>query len=312
MGALMLPRRLVMANAAAFFRVAYDAHLPFTVQRRLLEAGGRALPLPRGTVVRRLTLGGQPAERITVGATIRERTVLYLHGGGYTTCSPRTHRSLVAFLAKAASAVVYTPAYRLAPEHPYPAALEDAVAAYLELGHAAIVGDSAGGGLAVATARRLLDRRVRVPVLALLSPWTDPGDDTAPRSRDLVVNMAQIRICAAAYGAGVDRPDPGFAPMYADLTGLPPTLVHVAPGELLYDQVLRFVARLRAAGVDATLRELPGLWHSAHAQAGLVREACDAVTDVGRFLGATLDRATSGSVRAPDVVRSAGYGVGSA
>jgi epsilon-lactone hydrolase len=295
----MLARRLVMAETAVFYRVAFDAHLPFTVQRRRLEAGARTLPLPRGTVVRQVTLGGRPAERITVGATVRERTVLYLHGGGYTTCSPRTHRSLAAFLAKAADAVVYTPGYRLAPEHPYPAALEDAVAAYLDLGGAAIAGDSAGGGLAVATARRLLDRGVPVPALALLSPWTDPGDDSARRARDLVVNLAQARISAAAYGAGVDRHDPGFAPMHADLTGLPPTLVHVMPGELLHEQVLRFVARLRAAGVDVTLRELPGLWHCAHAQAGLVREALDAVADVGRFLGATFDAVTR-------------YGVGSA
>lgn len=295
----MLPRRLVMANAALFYRVAFDAHLPFKVQRRLLEAGGRLMPLPGGSVVRQVTLGGCPADRVTVGATVRERTVLYLHGGGYTTCSPRTHRSLAAFLAKAAGAAVYTPAYRLAPEHRYPAALDDAVAAYLDLGHAAVAGDSAGGGLAVATVRRLLDRGVVVPALALLSPWTDPGDDTAPRFRDLVVNMAQARASAAAYGAGIDRYDPGFAPMYADLTGLPPTLVHVMPGELLYEQVLRFVARLRAARVDVTLREFPRLWHSAHTQAGLVREASDAVADVGRFLSAAFDTATR-------------YGVGSA
>ena len=295
----MLPRRLVMANAAGFYRVAFDAHLPVTLQRRLLEAGARLQPVPRGTVVRPVTLGGRPAERVTVGATVRERTVLYLHGGGYTTCSPRTHRSLAAFVAEAADAVVYTPAYRLAPEHPYPAALDDAVAAYLDLGQAAIAGDSAGGGLAVATTRRLLDRNVPVPALALLSPWTDPGDFAVHRFRDLVVNVAQARVSAAAYGADVDRHDSGFAPMYADLTGLPSTLVHVVPGELLYEQVLRFVTRLRAAGVDVTLRELPRLWHCAHTQAGLVREARDAVADVGRFLGAALDAATP-------------YGVGSA
>jgi acetyl esterase/lipase len=221
--------------------------------------------------------------------------VLYLHGGGYTAGSPITHRSLAAFLAREVGAAVYVPDYRLAPEHPYPAALDDAVAAYLELdGPIAIAGDSAGGGLAVAAALRLAAQGVHPAALALISPWTDPTDDDVSRSRDLVVNVAQGRRAAAAYGAGLADPhDPGFAPMYADpadLAGLPPTLVHVASTELLHDQVLRFVARLQAAGADVTLRELPGLWHSAHAQAGLLRQARDAVADVGGFLRNHLDR----------------------
>lgn len=286
-----LPRSVVRANAAAFYRVAFNARVPFTVQRRLLELAARSQPLPRGTVVRRTTLGDRPAERITVGATVRRRTVLYLHGGGYTTCSPATHRSMAAFLAREAGAIVHTLAYRLAPEHPYPAALDDAVAAYLALdGPAVIAGDSAGGGLAAATAVRLIACGVTPPGLVLVSPWTDPADDTMTRFRDTVVNVAQGRLSAAAYGAGVDPHDPGFAPMHADLAGLPPTLVHVAPGELLYEQVLRFVDRLRSAGVDVTLRELPGLWHSSHAQAGLLREARAAVADIGTFVRGILDR----------------------
>lgn len=284
-----LPRRLVMANAGAFYRVTFDVHMPFTVQRRLLEAAARSQPLPSGTVVRRVVLGGRPTERITVGATVRPRTVLYLHGGGYTTCSPATHRSLTAFLARETGAEVYVPAYRLAPEHLYPAALDDAVAAYRELGRpAAIVGDSAGGGLAVATALRLIDEGVRPPALALLSPWTDPADDSMTRQRDLVVNVPHGRRSAAAYRGDADPHDPGYAPMYADLSWLPPTLVHVVPGELLSEQVLRFVDRLRAAHVDVTLRELPELWHSGHTQVGIVREARAAVADVGAFLSAHL------------------------
>jgi acetyl esterase/lipase len=290
-----LPRRLVMANLAPFYRVAFGTRVPLATRRRLLESAARSQPLPAGTVVRPITLGGRPAERITVGATVRQRTVLYLHGGGYTLCSPATHRSLAAFLARETGAEVYVPDYRLAPEHPYPAALDDALAAYLELAGeldrpAAIAGDSAGGGLAAATAVRLAAQGVHPPALALLSPWTDPNDDATIRQRDLVVNVAQGRFGAAAYGAGVDPHDPGFAPMYADLSGLPPTLVHVAPSELLYEQVLRFVDRLHAADVDVTLRELPGLWHAGHAQAGIVREARDAVADVGAFLRNALDR----------------------
>jgi acetyl esterase/lipase len=283
-----------LANAAAFYRVAFDAHVPFGVQRRLLETAARSQPLPSGTVLRRIVLGGRPTERITVGATVRPRTVLYLHGGGYTTCSPATHRSLTAFLAREVGAEVYVPAYRLAPEHPYPAAVDDAVAAYRDLGRpAAVVGDSAGGGLAVATALRLMSQGLRPPALALLSPWTDPDDDAMTRRRDVVVNVPQGRRSAAAYRGNADPHDPGYAPMYADLSGLPPTLVHLVPGELLYEQVLRFVDRLRAAGIDVTLRELPGLWHSAHTQAGIVREARAAVADVGAFLSAHLRAAVA-------------------
>jgi epsilon-lactone hydrolase len=294
-----LPRRLVLANAAAFYRVAFDAHVPVGVQRRLLDAAARSQPLPSGTVLRRIVLGGRPTERITVGATSRPRAVLYLHGGGYTTCSPATHRSLAAFLAREVGAEVYVPAYRLAPEHPYPAAVDDAVAAYRELGRpAAIAGDSAGGGLAAATALRLVASGVRPLALALLSPWTDPADDSMARMRDQVVNVANGRLCAAAYRGDADPHDPGYAPMYADLSGLPPTLVHTVPRELLYEQVLRFVERLRVAGVDVTLRELPGLWHSAHTQAGMVREARAAVADVGAFLSAHL-RTTASVESAP-------------
>jgi monoterpene epsilon-lactone hydrolase len=286
-----LPRNLVLANVAAFYRVAFDPRVPLNVQRRMLDVAARSQPLPAGTVIRQVSLGSRPAERITVGATERPRAVLYLHGGGYTACSPATHRSLGAFIARESGSVVYTLDYRLAPEHLYPAALDDAVEAFLDLDQprVAIAGDSAGGGLAVAAACRLIDRGVTPRALALLSPWTDPGDEAMPRLRDIVVNVGLGRSNAAAYLGTGDRRDPGFAPMYADLSGLPPTLVHVVPNELLYGQVQRFVARMRDAGVDFTLRELPRLWHSAHAQAGLLREARDAVHDVGAFLRANLD-----------------------
>ena len=291
-----LPRGLVAANLAAFYRVTFDRRVPLPAQRRMLEGAARSQPLPSGTVCRQAILAGRPAERITVGATERPRAVLYLHGGGYTVCSPATHRSLTAFLARSSGAVVYSLDYRLAPEHRYPAALDDAVAAFQALAldrpasRIAIAGDSAGGGLALATACRLIGAHGVTPgALALLSPWTDPTDESAPRKRDLVVNLELGRANAAAYRGDADPRDPGFAPMYADHAGLPPTVVHVSAREMLYEQVQRLVVRLRAAGVDVTVDELPTLWHSGHAQAGLLREAADAVHDIGTFLRARLD-----------------------
>lgn len=288
-----LPRWLVAANAAAFYRITFDRRVPFRAQRRMLEAAARSQPLPRGTVVRRVRLGDRPAERITVGATERPIALLYLHGGGYTVGSPATHRSLTAFIAREAGAVVYSLDYRLAPEHPYPAALQDAVSAFLALdrpsARVAIAGDSAGGGLALATTRRLIDDYGVMPgALALLSPWVDPADESASCRRDLVINVDYGRLNALAYTAGADPRDPGIAPMYGELSGLPPTLVHLCVGELLCDQIRRFVARLHDAGVDLTVDELPRLWHSGHTQAGLVREAFDAVCDVATFVRSRL------------------------
>lgn len=295
-----LPLPLVGTSLAAFYRVTLNPRTPVAAQRKMLEAGAKALPLPSGCVVRTVDLGGRPAERTTVGATNRPRALLYLHGGGYVVGSPATHRSLVAYLARDSGAVAFSLDYRLAPEHRYPAAVDDAVAAFVALSakgfdpsRIAIGGDSAGGGLAVAAARRLIDEHgMRPGALALLSPWTQPVDDDAAVKRDLVVDGRWGRRCAALYLGDGNPRDPGFAPMFANLAGLPPTLVHVAADESLHDQVLRFVARLREAGVAVELTELPRLWHSGHTQASLLREAADAVHDVGTFLRQRWDHCT--------------------
>jgi len=288
-----LPLRLVRATLRPLYRLTLNARLPYSVQRRLLEAAAPIQPLPKGTVVRKIELGGRPAERVTVGATERPTAVLYLHGGAYTCASPATHRSLVAHLAAATGSVVYALDYRLAPEHPYPAALDDAVAAYialitehgLEAAKTPIAGDSAGGGLSVATARRLIDRHGVTPAaLGLLSPWVDPGSRTVPFDRDVVINTAWAFASADAYLGSGDATDPGYAPLHGDLAGLPPTLIQVGTSEVLYPQIREFAEKLRAAGVELELTEQPELWHVAHLQAGLVREAAEAVNEVGAFL----------------------------
>lgn len=292
-----LPRPLVIGVSGPMYRTALNVRTPLRLRRSILERFTRLSVVPAGTQVEQITLGGRPCERITVGASERPRAVLYLHGGGYTVGSPRTHRSLAAFLAHATGAVVFSLDYRLAPEHPYPAALDDAVAAFRALvdehdfaaPRIAISGDSAGGGLAVAAARRLTDDGLRPAALALLSPWTDPSNDEVPRRRDFVIDSAWGRQSAADYRGAADPHDPGYAPMYARLDGLPPMLIHCTVTEILQPQILAFAGLAAAAGVDVQVVEHQRLWHSGHALAGTLREATDAVHDVGVFLRAHLD-----------------------
>ncbi|MCQ4119803.1 alpha/beta hydrolase fold domain-containing protein [Rhodococcus tibetensis] len=288
-----LPLPVVAAALRPFYRLSLNPRLPYPVQRALLEVAAPLQQMPEGAVCRPITLAGRPAERITVGATERRTAVLYLHGGAYTIGSPATHRSLAAHLARESASVVYTLDYRLAPEHPFPAGLEDAVAAYLELntehgyetGQLAIAGDSAGGGLAAATARRLIDRHGVTPAaLGLISPWVDPGRRDMIRDRDLVVNTAWSLDAAAKYLGSGDKFDPGYAPLQGNLKGLPPTVVHVGLDEVLYPQILEFVDKLEKSGVDVTLTEYARLWHVAHLQASLVREAADAVAELGAYV----------------------------
>lgn len=291
-----LPRRLVVAASGPLYRVGLHHRTPTRTGRRILDLGAVAMRVPRGTVVRHVTLGGRPAERVTVGATERPRAILYLHGGGYTVGSARLYRSLAAHLAQSSGAVVFTLDYRLAPEHPYPAALDDAVAAFTDLVTAhgyrpamvAIAGDSAGGGLAVATARRLIDTGLCPGALALLSPWTDPSDEEFERHRDFVINKAWGRASAASYRGEADSRDPGYAPMYGRLDGLPPTLVHCSTVEMLHPQILRFVDAVKMAGGEVHLTARDDWWHSIHVLAGTVREATDAVADAGAFIRAAL------------------------
>jgi monoterpene epsilon-lactone hydrolase len=284
-----LPFWLVAAGTVIGQRPGLGGPLPLGWQRRWLDTAAGLLPVPSGTVIRPISLGGRPGLRVSVGATERPRALLHLHGGAYTVGSPRSHRGLAALLAAASSSVVYLPDYRLAPEHPYPAALQDAVLAAEELAgqyeRFAISGDSAGGGLAVATARRLIDAGTATPAaLALISPWVDPGTPAPGRRRDLVVRERWGRASATHYLGGGDITDTGFAPGRGRLDGLPPTIMQIGRQEVLYHQVTEFAANLRAAGVPVQLTELLRLWHVGHVAAGVLVESREAVAELGEFV----------------------------
>lgn len=270
--------------------------VPVRLQRQVLSAMGRAMRVqPRGTTVVPSTLGGRPCERISVDGVDTRRAVLYLHGGAYTVGGAATHRALAAHLARWSAATVHLLDYRLAPETPFPAALEDAVAAHRELtklaGAVAVAGDSAGGGLALAMMTRLRDEEGALPVAAaLVAPWVDLTlTNVHDDPRDPVLRRAWLQESVTAYVGHLDPASPELSPLFAELSGLPPTAVHGAGDDILVDDVERLVAALRAAGVAVDYRRLAGLWHVAHLQAGLVAEASEAVEALGRFLSAELE-----------------------
>ncbi|MHA3701773.1 alpha/beta hydrolase fold domain-containing protein [Jatrophihabitans sp. YIM 134969] len=295
-----LPRWLVRNTAVRFQRPGLGGRIPLRWQRRYLDAVVAGLAPPEGTVARRTDLAGTPALRVTVGATERPRAVLYLHGGAFMTGSSTSHKALTAHLAAAAGAVVFSLDYPLAPEHPYPAALDATVAAYRALladgwspSQLALAGDSAGGGLAVAACQRItaLDPSDRPAALALISPavdireWTDPLDRRRARL-DPVVRMRWGDTGRIAYVGAGDVEDPGITPVNGPLEELPPTIVHLDRDELLHDRVVDFVDRAAEAGVEIVSHEYARTWHVMHAHASLWTVARDAVVELGEFVRA--------------------------
>jgi monoterpene epsilon-lactone hydrolase len=230
----------------------------------------RAVP----ALIEPTSLRGVPAEWLTARDVERARVLYYLHGGGFVACSPATHRRLVARIAGRAGVRALLPDYRLAPEHPYPSALDDCVAGYehlLELGHTpgqiVIAGDSAGGALTLGTLLCLRDRGLPLPAGAvLLSPATDAtlsGGSFVSRADDDALLSPDFcrRVVAAYLPDAADRHGPYASPLLAELAGLPPLLIQVGTHEILHDDATRFAERARAAGVDVTLEVWDGMWH---------------------------------------------------
>lgn len=228
-------------------------------------------------------------------------TILFLHGGGFCFGSIRMYADLAARLAAAAQARVVLSEYRLAPEHRYPAAHEDALATYAHLlneraqpGAIALVGDSAGGGLVLATAVAARERGLALPaVLAVISPWVDlacGGSSYADKAAcDPMLPTDVMSLCATQYAGGHDVGDPRLSPLHADLAGLPPLLIQVGTEEILLSDSTRLAEAARAAGVDVTLRVYEGMWHVWHLFAWAVPEGKIAIRELGEFVGGKLE-----------------------
>lgn len=289
-----IPQALMRAVVHRAVRRQLRTSITVERRRRNIELLATMQRLPPGARIRSTRLSAVPAEHVELPGLYSRRVLLYLHGGGYTIGSPRTHRALVAHLAAAAGRPAFTLDYRLAPEHPFPAAVDDAEAAYralLRLGFGttdiAVAGDSAGGGLAVALALRLRDRGVPLPAcLALISPWTDltlSDPSTHSDRREVLLRTAWLEQSSADY-ADPDRSRPEVSPVFADLRGLPPVMVHVGTQELLRSDADRLAVQLTHDGVPVEVRHLDGMWHVWHLHAGLVAAPTRAVGELGAFI----------------------------
>lgn len=290
-----LPVPVVRTVARLLGRFVFRDDLAVATQRSRLAAVSRTASLPTGVTVTGRRIGGVEVDQVEPGTPGSGAVVIHLHGGGFVVGTPATSRTWAGPLAASSGATVVLPDYRLAPEHPFPAALEDATAVWKELtatvdpGRVVLSGDSAGGGLAVALAARLRDQGSPLPAgLLLISPWldltTNRRADRDLARRDPMLSAAWLERSADVYGAGTALDDPGISPLLGSLDALPPTLVQAGADDILAPDSIRFTRAVRAAGGDVTLSIGNALWHDFPLQAGMLAAADSAVRQAAAFV----------------------------
>jgi epsilon-lactone hydrolase len=264
--------------------------------RAALDAMGDMAPRLEGIATEPGDAGGVSAEWLIPQGGASDAVLLYLHGGGYALGSVQSHRVLLEHLALGVGRRVLALNYRLAPEAPFPAAIEDVVAAYRWLlrqgvapGRLAIAGDSAGGGLALAALVALRDAGEPMPACAVaISPWTEmesTGASTQTRAAvDPMVQASVLHEMAKMYLAGADPKSPLASPLHADLRGLPPLLIQVGDAEVLLDDTTRLEPKLKAAGVDATIEVWDEMIHVWHLFAPMLDKGREAIERIGAFV----------------------------
>jgi monoterpene epsilon-lactone hydrolase len=288
---------VLLAAALRVMRRKWQAPLDPAWMRATTSRTARRLPVSPRALVRHQPVDGVDAFWFEPPNARPHKAMLYLHGGGYVFGSAQdTHRDLISRLAQTAECCVLAVDYRLAPEHPYPAALDDVLKAYrwlLAAGHAprniAVAGDSAGGGLAFALMLKLLAGGEPVPAaLVTISPWTDlalTGASIAENAgRDMLIAEHHLVRAAAFYVGDADPRDPLISPLYGDVAHLPPTLIQVGSEESLVDDSRRMAARLKAAGVPVVMEEWRRMPHVWHLFARFLPEARAAIDHIGLFL----------------------------
>jgi acetyl esterase/lipase len=282
---------------SSVLRRAYqDRRLSIDAERRREQRAARLMTrLPVGADLDRSEIAGVRAIWLRPRGAPRDSLVLHFHGGGYVLGSPDSHVWMCGPMARALGMELVLPYYRLAPEHPFPASLEDALAVYRGLvaqGYAAsrilVSGDSAGGGLGLALVLALKEAGEALPGGVLcLSPWTDlthsGGSHVSLAGKDALLRTETLREWAALY-AGAERLDhPLVSPIYGDLRGFPPLLIQVGSEEILLDDSVAFAEKARAAGVAVSLKVWKGLWHVWPAFRELIPESRLAFEEMGRF-----------------------------
>jgi monoterpene epsilon-lactone hydrolase len=286
---------------------AFPAGLGVSEQRRLLAELIAAQPLPPGVTVTAAELGGVPTAEITVDGTEPRHVILYFHGGVYVLGDAFQAAGLASQVGRRTRATVISVDYRLAPEHPYPAAVDDALAAYQALldngtdpADIALAGESAGGGLAVATLVNARDHGLPLPAAAyLMSPYADltlAGATMDTKSKaDPLLSRDSLQARIADYTAGHDPALGLISPVFADLSGLPPLIVQAGTHEVLLDDAVRLARQAATADVEVTLDITPGVPHVFQAYYPILDEAAAALDRAGQLLTANLTGAQQGT-----------------
>jgi monoterpene epsilon-lactone hydrolase len=281
-------------------RESWDWNTSIPEFRQRCEKTNRVLAkLPEGIEVSPVKIEGLPeglsAEWIRPAQAPRDKVILYTHGGGYVSGSCQDHRSMVAKLVNGSGVSALLFEYRLAPEHPFPAALEDTLTAYnwllvqgISPEHILIAGESAGGGLCLATLLALRDKKMPLPAGGVaLSPMTDlklTGESYRTKARVCLSPPGMATVCSKYYIGENDAGLPWISPLYGDLNGLPPLLIYVGGYETLLDDATRFAEKAKAAGVEVTLRVEEGMMHCFPLLAPLFPEATQAMHEICSYI----------------------------
>lgn len=276
--------------------------------RRSVERLARIAPdQPFGVKRKAISIAGLYAEVHAPSGTSPDRRILYLHGGAFVTGSPRTHRGIAGRIARGVSAEVIVPDYRLAPEHPFPAALDDAARAYAALiergvpaSSIALAGDSAGGNLVFALLLKLKGEGLPMPAAAVgMSPFADftaSGESFRVNAAlDPLLHVRGLPSVVNAYAPGLDARNPLLSPIFGDLAGLPPTLIQCGSDEILLDDARRLHAGLTGAGVPCDLEVWPLMPHVWQAFASFLPEGRLAIRRITAFLGRAFETRDAGA-----------------
>jgi epsilon-lactone hydrolase len=284
---------ILRLNRLLYYR---SGELNVETDRNVLDRLGRLFKPLSPIQFQPLRINNIPAEWVTPEDLTTQRVILYLHGGGFNSGSIVSHRSMVGNIASACKARALLIDYRLAPEHPFPCALEDCRAAYdwlrgsgTPVEQITLMGDSAGGALTLALLIQLRDQDIPLPAMAVcLSPATDltmEGKSWKDNLRkDMMLNPKSIRTSIEIYLRDTDPHDPYVSPLYADLQGLPPILIQVGSYEVLLSDVTRFAEKAKQAGVTVKLEVWEGMQHVWQFAASLLPEARQAIKQIGQFI----------------------------